>query len=208
MTYRSPTLGPLAAAILMTTLSLAPAFALGLGDPIPKSAVAMKNVDGRDLTIASVARPKGTLVLFTCNHCPWVRAWEDRLVRIASDARKRGIGVIAINSNDPTDYAEDSYAKMVTRAKEHGYGFPYVVDATSEVAVAFGATHTPEAFLFDSHGRLVYHGAVDDNARQPEQVKATWLADAVVATSSGKPVPLAETKALGCSIKFRGRRAE
>jgi peroxiredoxin len=199
---------PLAAALLLTALSVASASALGIGDPIPKGTITMKNVDGRNLTIASAAGPKGTLVLFSCNHCPWVRAWEDRMVRVAADARKRGIGVIAINSNDPAAYAEDSYAKMVTRAKEHGYGFPYVVDATSEVAIAFGATHTPEAFLFDSHGKLVYHGAVDDNARQPDQVKATWLADAVVATSAGKPVPLAETKALGCSIKFRGSRSD
>ena len=203
MKSRSSARWPLAAVLLAIVLSTAPASALVIGDPVPKRAVAMKNVDGRRLTLASAAGPKGTLVLFTCNHCPWVRAWEDRIVRVAADARKRGIGVIAINSNDPEAYAEDSYAKMVTRAKEHGYGFPYVVDATSEVAVAFGATHTPEAFLFDARGRLVYHGAVDDNAQQPDQVKATWLA--VAAAAAGRPVPLAETKAMGCGIKFRGR---
>ena len=205
MGTRNSALGPLAAALLIFALPDPTASALGIGAPIPKASVAMRNVDGRDLTIASVAGPKGTLVLFTCNHCPWVRAWEDRIVRVAADARKSGVGVVAINSNDPAAYPEDSYDQMKTRARAHRYGFPYVVDATSEVAVAFGATHTPEAYLFDAAGKLVYHGAIDDNAREPKKVTARYLAGAVAAVAGGKPVPTAETKALGCSIKFRGK---
>lgn len=196
---------PALAAVTLALAFLAPrAGALALGEAAPKSDVPMKNVDGRELSIASVKGAKGTLVLFTCNHCPWVKAWEGRMVQIAAGARKRGIGVIAINPNDPAAYPEDSYENMQKRAKEHGYGFPYVVDSTSDVARAFGATHTPEAFLFDARGTLVYHGAIDDNARQPAQVKARYLSDAVKGVAAGKPVPVAETKALGCSIKFRG----
>lgn len=197
--------GPLAAAFLISALTVSAASALGIGDPIPKSSVAMRNVDGRDLTLASLAGPKGTLVIFTCNHCPWAQAWEDRIVRIAVDARKSGVGAVAINSNDPAAYPEDSYDQMKTRARTRRYGFPYVVDATSGVALAFGATHTPEAYLFDAAGKLVYHGAVDDNAREPAKVTARYLADAVSAVAGGKPVPIAETKALGCSIKLRGK---
>jgi hypothetical protein len=195
----------LAPASLLLALALAaPALALDLGAAAPKSDVRMKNVDGKLVSIASLPGPKGKLVLFTCNHCPWVRAWEDRIVRIAADAKKSSIGVVAINANDPSAYPEDSYDKMKERAKRSRYGFPYVVDATSEVARAFGASHTPEAFLFDAEGKLVYHGAIDDNAREPGKVTAHWLADAVAATASGRPVPNAETKSLGCSIKFRG----
>jgi len=196
----------IAVLVLGAAVFARPAFALALGEAPPKSDVGMKNVDGKDLTIADVKGSQGTLVLFTCNHCPWVKAWEDRMVKIAADAKKRGIGVIAINPNDPQGYPEDSYDNMQKRAKDKHYGFPYVVDATSDVARAFGATHTPEAFLFDAEGKLVYHGAIDDNARQPKQVKSRFLADAVGAVAAGKPVALSETKSLGCSIKFRGEK--
>lgn len=206
MMNRMPVARLLSAAALLAVLAVAaPVRALEPGDRAPRADVRMKNVDGRLVSIASAAGAKGTLVLFSCNHCPWVRAWEDRIVRVAADAKKAGIGVIAVNSNDPSAYPEDSYGKMKARAKEHRYGFPYVVDATSDVARAFGATHTPEAYLFDADGKLVYHGAIDDNAREPGKVTANYLADAVAAVAGGKPVPTAETKALGCSIKFRGR---
>jgi len=205
MISRNPPRWPALAAATLVLVLLAPrAGALALGEAAPKSDVLMKNVDGRELSIASVQGAKGTLILFTCNHCPWVKAWEGRMVQIAARARQRGIGAIAINPNDPAAYPEDSYENMQKRAREHGYGFPYVVDSTSDVARAFGATHTPEAFLFDARGALVYHGAIDDNARQPGKVKARYLSDAVKAVAAGRPVAAAETKALGCSIKFRG----
>ena len=177
--------------------------ALALGAKAPKADVAMKNVDGKPLTIAKAAGRKGTLVFFICNHCPYVKGWQSRIAEIGNAAQAQGIGVIAINANDPAAYPEDEFDVMVTRAKEVGYRFPYVVDATSDVARAFGATRTPEAFLFDAKGKLVYHGAIDDNAQHAEQATTHWLNDAVVAVAGGKPVALAETKALGCGIKFR-----
>lgn len=163
----------------------------------------MKGVDGKSLTIAQAAGKKGTLVIFTCNACPWVKNWEARIAEVGNAAAKSGIGVIAINPNDPSVNSEDDYDEMRARAKKLGLRFPYVVDATSDVARAFGATRTPEAFLFDAKGELVYHGTIDDNSRDAKAVKSRWLSDAVIAVASGKPVSEAETKALGCSIKFR-----
>jgi hypothetical protein len=176
-----------------------------IGDGIPAAAVKMENVDGRRLSIADVAGAHGTLVIFSCNHCPWVRAWEDRIIAVASDAAARGVGVIAINSNDPAAYPGDSFAEMQARAKAKGYGFPYVMDATSEVGRAFGATHTPEVFLFDAHGKLAYHGAIDDNARDVAKVNQHFLQDALAAVVAGKTPALQETKALGCSIQLRSQ---
>jgi peroxiredoxin len=176
---------------------------LPLGAAAPASDVKMKSVDGREVTIGEVKGKVGTLVIFTCNHCPWVKAWEKRIAEIGNASLAKGIGVIAINSNDPAAYPEDAYEEMQKRAKEHGVLYPYAVDATSDVARAFGATHTPEIFLFGKDGALAYKGAVDDNAKEPDKVKSRYLADALEAVASGKEPAMRETKALGCSIKFR-----
>jgi peroxiredoxin len=180
---------------------------LALGEAAPMRDVKMENVDGRTLSIADVAGTKGTLVVFTCNHCPWAKMWEGRVAAIGNAAIKRGVGVIAINSNDPAMNAGDGIEGMKARAKQLGLKFPYVVDATSDVARAFGATRTPEVFLFDARGALVYHGTVDDNAKEPKSVKEHWMRSAVEAVAAGKPVAVAETKALGCTIKFRDKKS-
>jgi len=177
--------------------------AIEIGDEIPAPNQKMKNVDGRELSIAKISGTNGTLVIFSCNSCPWVKAWQDRIVAIGNEYSKKGIGVVAINSNDPNVKAEDSYAQMQQVAKSKGYEFPYVVDVTSDIARAFDATRTPEAFLFDSSGRLVYHGTIDDNAHNVEQVEDHYLRDAMDALLAGKEIPEPETKSLGCSIKFR-----
>jgi hypothetical protein len=176
---------------------------LAIGDAAPMTDVKMKSVDGKDVTIASVKGEKGTLVVFSCNHCPWAKAWESRIVELGNAYPKRGVGMIVINSNDPTAYEEDAYPAMQQRAHQRGMKYPYVVDATSGVARAFGAAHTPEAFLFDAKGKLVYHGTVDDNAHEPDQVEHRYLRDALDAVVAGHEVAVKETKALGCSIKFR-----
>jgi peroxiredoxin len=175
-----------------------------LGDRAPMTDTKMKNVDGKEVTIASVAGKNGTLVVFTCNHCPFAKAWEKRIAELGNAAVKDGIGVIAINPNDPETYAEDSFENMQKRAKAAGFEFPYVVDATSDVARAFGASRTPEVFLFDKDGKLVYHGAVDDNRDAPK-VAQNYLKDAIAAVAAGKPVTTSETKAVGCGIKFRAK---
>jgi peroxiredoxin len=191
---------------LIVAMSVATnALALSIGDKAPKRDVKMKNVDGQELSIASVAGPKGTLVIFSCNHCPFVKAWEGRIAEIGNTYKGKGVGVIVINSNDPSAYPEDGYEQMQQRAKDRGFEFPYVVDATSEVARAFGASHTPEVYLFDKDGKLVYHGAVDDNSKDATKVESAYLKDALNALLAGNEVAAKETKAIGCSIKFRGK---
>ena len=191
---------------LIVSLTVATsAWALSIGDKAPKTDVKMKNVNGRELSIASVAGEKGTLVIFSCNHCPFVKGWESRTAEIGNTYMKKGIGVIQINPNDPVALAEDSYEQMQKRAKERGFEFPYVVDETSDVARAFGATRTPEVFLFDKDGKLVYHGAIDDNSKDAGRVEAHFLRDALDALVSGKEIATKETKSVGCGIKFRGK---
>ncbi|MBI1797392.1 MAG: thioredoxin family protein [Candidatus Eisenbacteria bacterium] len=180
---------------------------LAIGAAAPMTDVKMLNVDGKSLTLADVKGARGTLVVFTCNHCPWAQAWTGRIVELGNMYAKKGIGVVAINPNDPNAYGEDSYDAMQARAKDKGMQFPYVVDATSDLARAFGASRTPEAFLFDAKGKLVYHGAIDDNAKEPEKVTARWLHDALEATVAGKAVAVKESKSMGCGIKFRAKVA-
>jgi peroxiredoxin len=175
---------------------------LKIGDKAPSTDVKMKNVDGSEVSIADVAGKEGTLVIFSCNHCPFVKAWEGRIVEITNTYKDKGVGVIIINSNDPADYAEDGFDQMQKRAQKLGLKVPYVVDATSGVARAFDATRTPEAFLFDQGGKLVYHGAIDDS-KNASDVEKHFLRDALDALLAGKSVPVQETKFVGCSIKFR-----
>ena len=199
------------AALLAASLVLmgAPVSAdpLALGAKAPMATTKMKTAAGKDVTIDGVKGEKGTLVVFTCNACPWAKKWEERIVKLGNEAGAKGIGMIAINSNDPKVNAEDGFDVMKTRAKERGMKFAYAYDATSGIARAFGATRTPEAFLFDASGKLVYHGTIDDNADDAAAVKEAYLADAVNAVASGKAVATAETKALGCGIKFRAKSA-
>ena len=196
---------------LLTLCCLAPSIpaqepgSIALGSEAPMKDDMMKCTDGQEHSFASVAGRRGTLVVFTCNTCPFAKGWEDRIAAIGNAAIRRGIGVIAVNANDPGRNAGDSFDEMVARAKKLGLKFPYAVDATSDLARAFGATATPEAFLFDAAGKLVYHGTIDDNMREPKAVKERWLQKAVDAVAAGRTVATAETKAMGCSIKFRAR---
>ena len=177
--------------------------ALAAGAKAPLATTKMKNVDGKMVAIADVTGKAGTLVVFTCNHCPFAKGWEERIVELANGYSKKGIGVILINANDPAKYAEDGFAEMQARAKTRGLQAPYVVDETSAVARAFGATVTPEAFLFDKSGRLAYHGTVDDNHQDAAKVQSRYLKDALEAVATGKAPTQPETKSLGCGIKFR-----
>jgi peroxiredoxin len=203
---RSPIARLAALAGLVLALTSGPARAqLAICDAVPMTDVKMAGVDGKSVTLAGVAGKKGTLVVFTCNHCPWAKMWQTRVTEIGNAAGKAGIGMVAINANDPADYPEDDMNGMKQRAKELKIKFPYVIDATSDVARAFGATRTPEAFLFDAEGKLVYHGTIDDSPKDASAVKDAFLKDAVNAVSTGKTVTTAETKAMGCSIKFRAK---
>jgi hypothetical protein len=157
---------------------------------------------GEEVSLKSAAKEKGLLVIFTCNHCPWVKAWEDRTVALANAFLAQGIGAIAVNSTDPAQVDGESTKDNADTAQRLGMKYPYAVDKGSVLARAFGASKTPEVFLFDGSMQLVYHGAVDDNAKSPNEVKATFLKDALTAVAAGTKVELAETKAFGCSIKL------
>jgi peroxiredoxin len=182
-----------------------PGAALALGAKVPASAanVKMKSVDGRMLSIADATGKAGTLVVFTCNHCPFAKGWEQRIAELGNGYSKRGVGVVLVNANDPAAYVEDGYAEMQARARKLALEIPYVVDATSEVARAFGASVTPETFLFDKSGKLVYHGAVDDNHKEPAKVQKRFLEEALDAVVSGKSPATSQSKSIGCGIKFR-----
>ncbi len=196
--------GSVASAMLLgASLLPAPALALSIGDPAPATDAKMPGVDGREFALADVMGPRGTLVVFTGNQCPLANAWEGRIVSLGNLYAKSGIGVVAINPNDPGASPGDAFGAMVERARDRGYGFPYLVDSTSGVARAFGATATPEVFVFDASGRLAYHGAVDDEPENPHAVESPYLKDALDAVLEGKPAFPAQTKASGCSIEFR-----
>ena len=166
-------------AVLILSVMAGYAFAaLEPGVELPASVVQtkMQSVDETQVSIADIKGEKGTLVIFSCNHCPWVKAWESRIAETGNGLQAKGIGVIMINSNDPAVFPEDSLEVMKQRTEEIGFGFPYVVDATSQVAKTFGAKRTPEFFLFNTAGTLVYTGALDDNAENPGAVPGRRIA--------------------------------
>jgi peroxiredoxin len=177
--------------------------ALPIGASMPMADVKMKSVDGTERTLVDVKKPAGTLVVFTCNHCPFAKMWETRIVELGNTYAAKGVGVVAVNANDPKVAPEDGFDVMQQRAKERGMQFPYVVDATSNLARAFGATRTPEAFLFDKDGKLVYHGTIDDNGEDAARVEKPYLKNALESVVNGQDVAVKETKSIGCGIKFR-----
>jgi len=195
---RVPRTTALAALILALCPGMASAGAdrLAIDQPAPMADAMMKNIDGGELSIAGAAGEYGTLVMFSCNSCPSVLAYQDRIAMYLNEYQEAGIGVIVINPNDPAQAAVDGFEGMREAAMELGFEFPYVVDATSNVARAFGATRTPEVFLFDTDGLLVYTGGIDDS-RDPEQVDQTYMADAVKALIAGDEIAVRETRALG-----------
>ena len=194
-----------AAFALVTTSGVALAQApLALGTKAPMADTKLKNViDGKDVSLAQTAAgKKGSLVVFTCNECPYAKAWEERIVELGNTYSKKGIGVLLVNSNNPSRSEKDSFELTQARAKQRKMQFAYAVDPQSVVAKAYGATKTPEAFVFDKDGKLVYHGTIDDNHEEPGKVSKRYLKDALEAVSSGKAPAVTETKILGCGIKF------
>jgi peroxiredoxin len=177
---------------------------LALGSTAPLATTKLKNpADGKTVTIADAKGPKGTLVVFTCNNCPFAKAWEQRIVELANGYSKKGIGVLLVNSNDPSVARTDTPELIKARHQERAMNVPYVIDENQSVARAFGASVTPEAFLFDKGGKLTYHGTIDDNHKEPDKVTKHYLKDALEAVSAGKAPPVTETKSMGCGIKFK-----
>jgi peroxiredoxin len=164
----------------------------------------LPGVDGKRHTLASARGPKGLLVMFICNHCPYVKAVIDRIVRDTTELKALGIGSIAIMSNDPTDYPEDSWDDMVQIAKRMNFPFPYVLDETQEIAKAYGAVCTPDFFGFNAELKLQYRGRLDESRKEtaPASVRRDLFEamQQVALTGNG---PKDQTPSIGCSIKWR-----
>jgi peroxiredoxin len=163
----------------------------------------LPGVDGRRHTLASARGPKGLLVMFICNHCPYVKAIRARIVRDCGELATHGIGAIAIMSNDPAEYPEDSFENMRRVAAEAGFAFPYVLDATQTVAKAYDAVCTPEFFGFNAALELQYHGRLDASKTTPVDGAKRELFDAMVEVARTGKGPVEQTTALGCSIKWK-----
>jgi thiol-disulfide isomerase/thioredoxin len=163
----------------------------------------LPGTDGKLYSLKDFSTGKGLVIVFSCNHCPTVQAYEDRMMAFQREYGAKGVRLVAINSNEDENYPEDSFEEMVKRARQRGFNFPYLRDAEQKAAKAFGATHTPEFFLFDQHMKLRYHGKMDDNHKDPSAVHDRYLAEAADAVLAGKEVKEAETYSIGCTIKWK-----
>jgi peroxiredoxin len=164
----------------------------------------LPGIDGRSWSLAEVAGPHGTLVMFICNHCPYVKAVVDRLVRDAAELQRMGIGIAAIMSNDTEAYPDDSFDNMKIFAASHGFSFPYLYDASQAVARAYGAVCTPDFFGFNAALELQYRGRLDASGRQPAPPGSRRdLFEAMREVATGGRGPAEQVASMGCSIKWR-----
>jgi peroxiredoxin len=164
----------------------------------------LQGVDGRTWSLSDCMGEKGLLVMFICNHCPYVKAVIDRIVRDTDELKPLGINAVAIMSNDPAEYPEDSFDNMRVVAERHGFGFPYLIDETQEVAKRYGAVCTPDFFGYNAAGELQYRGRLDESRKEtaPEGVRRDLFEAMKLVAETGKG-PEAQIPSMGCSIKWR-----
>lgn len=174
--------------------------ALGMGEQAPH--FNLLGVDGKYHSLDEFRDKKVLVVMFTCNHCPYVQAYEDRIVQLQRDYVGKGAEIVAINPNDDQAYTDDSYEKMIERSRRKGFNFQYLRDADQSVARAYGPSRTPEAFVFDEQRRLRYHGRIDDNYQDPGKVSSRELRDAIEALLAGQLPKVNETFPVGCTVKW------
>ncbi len=164
----------------------------------------LKNIDGKMVSLKDYTNAKGFIVIFTCNHCPFAKAYEDRIIALNSKYEKAGFPVIAINPNNPAKQKEDSFELMQVRAREKKFNFPYLMDEGQKIFPQYGATKTPHVYILKKTPKgneVMYIGAIDDNYEDVSQVKQKYVEDAVDAILAGKEIKTKETRAIGCSIK-------
>jgi len=164
----------------------------------------LKNVDNQNVSLSDYADAKGFIVIFTCNHCPYAVAYEDRIIDLDKKYKEQGYPVIAINPNDPAKQPEDDFEKMKTRAKEKGFSFPYLFDDGQHIFPQYGATRTPHVFVLqknDNANVVRYIGAIDDNHEDASQVNEKYVENAIDALLTGNEISVKQTKAIGCTIK-------
>ena len=189
---------PVIALAAVISVSIEP---LPLGSPIPKPDIKMKDISGKEVSLNDAKTGKGLLVMFSCNTCPYVIKNQARTYEVCKYATGNGIGVAILNSNEAQRGEDDSYEDMKAYAKDQGYGWYYLVDQNADLADAFGANKTPECFLFDANGKLVYHGAIDDNPNDAGAVSRKHLLMAIDEMKAGKDVSVKESRSVGCTIK-------
>lgn len=163
----------------------------------------LPGIDGNNYSVDSFRNKKILVVIFSCNHCPYVQAYENRIIDIQKDYEQKGVKIVAINSNDSTKYPEDSFEEMKKRAAEKKFNFIYLRDEDQSVARSFDASHTPEVFVFDENRKLAYHGKIDDNWQNEGEVKVKYLRKALDELLEGKLVSIPETYSIGCTIKWK-----
>jgi len=163
----------------------------------------LKSVDGKMYSMSDYKSAKGFIVVFTCNHCPFAKKYEDRINDLAKKYKSKGYILLAINPNDPVAEPADSFDMMKVRAKEKGFAFPYLFDEGQKIFPQYGATKTPHVFLLDKNRIVKYIGAIDDNVDSAADVKEKYLENAIAALESGKTPSPETTKAIGCSIKVK-----
>lgn len=162
----------------------------------------LPGVDGKAYSLQSFSDKAILVIIFSCNHCPYVQAYEDRMIALQRQYQANSVALVAINANETVYHPEDTFEKMVVRAKGKGFNFPYLRDETQAVAAAFGAHYTPEIFLLDAKRQLQYTGKIDDNWQEPDQVKVYALRDAIESILAGRTISAPETNAIGCTIKW------
>ena len=172
-----------------------------IGDKAPD--FSLPDVDGKVLSLKDFRSKNVLVMVFMCNHCPYVQGSIERLKAIESDYGVKGVGLAGINSNDEINYPDDGFKKMIEMSKAKKLNFPYLRDEEQAVANAYGAQCTPECFVFDGERKLMYHGRIDDNYKDEKAVKVTDLRNAIEALIHNRKVAFELTPAIGCSIKWR-----
>jgi len=166
----------------------------------------LKNVDGRMISLSDFMSSKGVIVIFTSNHCPFAKAYEDRIIALNNKFSSQGFPVIAINPSDPGTHMDDSFEKMKERASSKGYNYPYLADETQATSKAFGAARTPQVYILTkTNGKFTvqYIGMIDDNPQDPAGATKFYVDEAVSNLITGKPVVTMSTKPIGCAIKWK-----
>jgi len=181
------------------------AFTLQIGDSAPS--FKLPGVDGKEYSLADFRDAKLLVVVFSCNHCPYVVGSEDRMIDLANRYAPKDVAMVAINSNETENHPTDSMEHMIERAKEKGFPFPYLRDESQDVARAYGALRTPHYFVFDEERKLRYTGRMDDNPREADKAATHELADALDALLAGDAPPTPMTNPIGCNVKWKGKDA-
>ena len=193
-----------AALLSFTFMSDVPTTGYKVGDKVGD--FRLKNINDKEVALADYASAKGFIVIFTCNHCPYAVAYEDRIIALDKKFAPQGYPVVAINPNDDIAYPDDSFEKMKVRAKEKGFSFAYLRDESQQIAKTYGATRTPHVYLLKKEGKdlvVKYIGAIDDNSQDASAVKEKYVENAIASIAKGSEAKPDFTKAIGCTIKWK-----